>query len=113
LRRLSKDKKPQKGKKSDKTEKDAFDMLTETADALLNAGYYNVYSDKREVIEEEMTKKRKAPAPSSEPAKVPEKPQVMWEYQIESKTFGPFTNEQMIGWKDGVRYLQVEGNLHI
>jgi len=102
LRRLGKDKKPGKSKKkpSASDTKDPFDIVTETADQLLSAGYYDVYTDKREQMESSMNRGTKSSV-AAKPAKPQEaeQPKVMWEYKTD-KVYGPYSNSDMLAWKE-------------
>jgi len=108
LRRLgaNKPKKPNKAK-GDKTPeiKDEFDIVTELADSLLSAGYLNVYSDTKEQIEDSMDEPIPKPVQKVQPI-VPEKPKVMWEYQVNEQVYGPYSNDEMLAWSLGGYFIE-------
>eukprot|EP00026_Physarum_polycephalum_P012123 Phypoly_transcript_12398.p1 GENE.Phypoly_transcript_12398~~Phypoly_transcript_12398.p1 ORF type:complete len:336 (+),score=92.12 Phypoly_transcript_12398:112-1119(+) len=76
---------------------DKFNKLTETADLLLSGGYSDIYSDKREDVEDTLNDEITNAASSS--STTSSGPQVMWEYKgADGTMFGPYTSANMRDW---------------
>ena len=61
----------------------------------------DVYSDKKETIERDVNKRDKKDDKKSKPQAV--KPKATWEYKVGEQLFGPYSTEEMLQWRDGVR----------
>jgi len=72
-----------------------FNKLTETADALLSGGYSDIYTDKREDVEDSLSEEIANKATGSSSSS-----QVMWEYKAaDGSLFGPYTSANMRDWR--------------
>eukprot|EP01102_Stenamoeba_stenopodia_P011216 TRINITY_DN3428_c0_g1_i1.p1 TRINITY_DN3428_c0_g1~~TRINITY_DN3428_c0_g1_i1.p1 ORF type:complete len:387 (+),score=140.46 TRINITY_DN3428_c0_g1_i1:95-1162(+) len=88
-----------------------FNKLTEAADNALASGYYNIYSDSREKIEQSIVAETPPSTTSTAAEATSEvteastdsgKKEVMWEYktdQASTEIHGPFSTSAMIAWK--------------
>lgn len=88
-------------------EKALFDTVTRCADQLMARGMTDIYAEPREMIERHLAQAVRDAA------------SIMWEYKWSADTdevFGPFTSQQMMQWREGVRlarlYRTIRRNTH-